>query len=57
MRVHNAFRWFKDHQLAMYVPSPSHRLLEGITHLQTVIHRMDAAEEEMRRQNPPPASE
>jgi len=53
-RVMTAWRWYEKGQLALRIPRPSHRLLEGVQHydraLELVGARVMEAEQERARQ-------
>lgn len=42
VRVLDAFPWFESGQLAVYAPSASHRLVEGVSYLKRVRDRVSS---------------
>lgn len=50
-RVFDLWTYFDKQHLAMYRPEPSHRELEGVMFLQTMIRRMDAQQRALDAKN------
>lgn len=55
-RVQHAYRFFESGNLAVFLPNPSHRLMEGISHMHSVqnrishhLHEQDRKERERKQ--------
>lgn len=49
LRVQRAYRFFEDGNLAVMLPNPPHRIVEGVSHFHGALNRISAAQWEQDR--------